>query len=218
MEQNIHSDNDNSIVFPPFDLSTKRINFGNGSARVTTITYKIRYYPHHVTLLKSIVIQTSIFDPITPSNYHIHFIPHELIQTTDTTTVNNQIIQQNKFLEQTGLVPILNIHPNIMNTGLKKQIIAIPFVSGLEPAHLTEKSGKLLLLVNKSQKDNTRTAIDQIINDIIFPDSKIERPSRANRHNINTPLVTYAADLQKANTTSTIQFHNPSQNAVKRNI
>ena len=41
------------IVFPAFDLSTKRIRFGNSSNRVTTITYEIKFHPAYSTMLKS---------------------------------------------------------------------------------------------------------------------------------------------------------------------
>ena len=84
-------------------------------------------------------IQASTLDPIPPSDSNIYFIPHGLIQTTDAAIVKNQITQQNKFLEQTALVPILNIHHDIINSGLKESLLAIPSVIGLEPTYLTEK-------------------------------------------------------------------------------
>ena len=56
------------IFFFAFDLSIKRIDFWNRSARVITIAYEIRCHPHYVTLLKS-----------TFSDSHINFIPHGLI-------------------------------------------------------------------------------------------------------------------------------------------
>ena len=79
------------IVIPDFDLSTKRIGFGNGSNRVTTIAYEIKCHPTHSTLLKSLLIKSSVLDPLQPSNSNIHFIPHGLIQSTDATTVKTQI-------------------------------------------------------------------------------------------------------------------------------
>ena len=91
-----------------------------------------------------------------------------------------------------------------MNSGLTKGVVAIPSVIKIEPTYLTEKSGKWLLLVNKSQKYHTRTAIDQITNDTIFPDFYVDIFGRANWYNINTSLVTYAVTLQKLNTPSTI--------------
>ena len=36
------TDSHQRIVFPAFDLSTKRIGLGNGSNRVTTIAYEIK--------------------------------------------------------------------------------------------------------------------------------------------------------------------------------
>ena len=73
------SGDDNVIVFPVFDLSTKRIGFGNGAIRVTTIAYEVRFHSRHVTLLISILIRVLILDPISPSDSNIHCIPHELI-------------------------------------------------------------------------------------------------------------------------------------------
>ena len=65
-----------------------------------------------------------------------------------------------------------------------------------------------MLLVLKSQKDHTRTSIDQIVNDKILPDFQVDKPGRSNRHNINTSLIIYTAALQKLNAPSTILFHN----------
>ena len=40
---------DNTIAFPAFDLSTKRVEFGNGTTRLTTVAYEIRCHPVHAT-------------------------------------------------------------------------------------------------------------------------------------------------------------------------
>ena len=84
---------DKTIVSLAFDLSTKRVGFGNGTARVTTVAYEIRCHPAHTTLLKTILIQASVLDPVLPSDNHIYFIPYGLLQTTDATTLKNQITQ-----------------------------------------------------------------------------------------------------------------------------
>ena len=39
--------NQHRIVFPAFEVSTKRIGFGNGSNRVTTVAYKVKYHLGH---------------------------------------------------------------------------------------------------------------------------------------------------------------------------
>ena len=89
--------NDKTIVSLAFDLFVKRVGFGNGNSRVTTIASKIRCHLDHATLLKLILIQVSVLDPVSPSDNHIHFILYGLLQTTDATTVKNQISQQNHF-------------------------------------------------------------------------------------------------------------------------
>ena len=164
----------NSITFPAFDLSTKRIGFGNGTNRVTTVAYEVKCHPNHSTILKSLLIKASVLDPLPPSDTNIHFIPHGLIQSTDATTVKNQFTQQNRFLAQTGIIPIFNITDESMNggtNGIKTRLLAIPSVIGIEPTYLTDTTGKWLILVKKSQKDQTRRAIDTVINDTLFPDS-----------------------------------------------
>ena len=166
----------NTIVFPAFDISTKRVGFGNGNARVTTVAYEIRCHLDHATLLKSIFIQVSVLDPISASKNHTHFIPYGLFQTTYSFTVKNQIIQQNRLLDQTGIVPILKFAKDTMTSGLKERLDALPSIIGLEPPYLTEKSGKWLVVVKKSQKDQTRNDIDQIINDATFSDSPVDKP------------------------------------------
>ena len=124
---------DNAIVFPAFDL--------NGTAKVTIVAFEIHFHSAHTTLIKSIFIQSSVLNPVPPSDNHIHFIPYGRLQTTDATTVKNLITQQNRFLAQTGIVPILNITPNIMNSGLKERLPAITSVIGRKQTYLTVKSG-----------------------------------------------------------------------------
>ena len=77
----------------------------------------LTYLPN-VWVLKSILIQESVIDFIPPYDKYIHFIPYGLLQTTDATTVKI-ITQQNRFLAQTGIVPILNITLDTMKSGLK---------------------------------------------------------------------------------------------------
>ena len=90
-------EHNNSITFPAFDLSTKRIGFGKGTNRVTTVAYEVKCHLSHSTILKSFLIKASVLDPLPPSDKNIHFIPHGLIQSTDATTVKNQLTQQNRF-------------------------------------------------------------------------------------------------------------------------
>ena len=73
------SEQDKSITIPVFDLSTKRIGFGNGTNRVTTVVYEVKCHPAHSTILKSLLIKASALDPLPPSDTNIYFIPHGLI-------------------------------------------------------------------------------------------------------------------------------------------
>ena len=134
------------ITFPAFDLSTKRIGFGNGTKRVITVAYEVKCHPTHSTILKSLLIKASVLDPLPPSDTNIHFIPRGLIQSTDATTVKNQLTPQNRFLAQTGIIPIFNINEESTNggtnNGIKTRLLAISSVIGIEPTYLTETSEK----------------------------------------------------------------------------
>ena len=45
-------DQNESIVFPDFDLSTPKVGFRNAANRVTTIVYEVKYHPEHMSLFK----------------------------------------------------------------------------------------------------------------------------------------------------------------------
>ena len=104
------------------------------------------------------------------------------------------------------------------NNGIKKYLLAIPSVIGIELTYLTKSSEKWLVLAKKSQKYQARRAIGIVINEMFFLDSQTERLVRSNIHNINSSLVTYAAALQKESTPSTIKFLQPPQNTYTRQI
>ena len=127
------------------NMRWKRIGFGNGTNRVTTVAYEVKCHPAHSTILKSLLIKASVLDPLPPSDTNIHFIPHGLIQSIDATTVKNQLTQQNRFLAQTGIIPIFNINKDSMNggtnNGIKTRLFAIPSVISIKPTYLTETTG-----------------------------------------------------------------------------
>ena len=105
-----------------------------------------------------------------------------------------------------------------MNSGIEIRLLEIPSVIGLEPTCLTKSSAKWLLVVEKSEKGQARRAIDNVINETLFPDSQTERPGRSIKYNIHSSLVIYVATLQKDSTPSTIRFINSPQNSYKRPI
>ena len=128
------------ILSPGFDLSTKRIGFGNGPKRVTTIRYESKCHSAQSIMLKSLLIKSSILEPIQLSDSNIHFIPHGLIQSTNSTTIKHQITPQNFFLTPTGIVSIFNIPETTMNFNIKTRLLAIPSVIGLKSICLTKSS------------------------------------------------------------------------------
>ena len=88
------TDNQQRIVFPAFDLSTKRIGFGRESNRVITIAYEIECHPAHSTQLKSLLIKASVLDTILPSDSNIHFFPTAL------SNLQTQLLLKTKLLNK----------------------------------------------------------------------------------------------------------------------
>ena len=87
--------NKDRIIFPAFDLSTKRIEFDNGPNRVTTVAYEVKCHPAHATILKSLFIKLSVLDALPPSDTNIYSTPNDSIQSTDAITVKTQSTQYN---------------------------------------------------------------------------------------------------------------------------
>ena len=65
------------IVFPAFDISIKKVGFGNGLNRVTTISNEIKYQPTHVSLLNFFQTKAYISDLLPTSHsksiYRYHY-------------------------------------------------------------------------------------------------------------------------------------------------
>ena len=151
------SENQQRIVFPTFELSTKKIGIDNGSNRVTIIAYEIKCPPAYSALLKSLLVKSFVLNPIQPSNPNIHFIPQDLIQSTNATTIKTQITQQNRFLAQTGIVPIFNIPETTLNSGIKTHLLDIPSIIGLESNQITKSSEKWLVVVKEIESASTES-------------------------------------------------------------
>ena len=107
---NIHSDDFDSIQLLAFDLSTKKIEFGNGKRRVTVTTFKFKYHPNDALILKSLFCRLSASDDKVPSNNHIHFVVYGLPQYTSSELYRSQIIKQNTFLHNIAVIPIVNMY------------------------------------------------------------------------------------------------------------
>ena len=88
----LEKDINNQIIFPAFDLSTKKVGFGNSSHRVKTIAYEVKCHPDHIALLNVFLTRVSILYKTPSSDSTIHFIPYGLINISDSNTIKHQII------------------------------------------------------------------------------------------------------------------------------
>ena len=180
-------DINNQITFPDFDLSTKKVGFGNSPHHVTTIAYEVKCHPDHSALLRVLLTRTSVLDKTPPSDSTIHFIPYGIINVSDSNTVKHQIIQQNQFIHNTTIIPIHNIDENTMYSGLKDKLENLPSVTNIERTYLSYVR-KMARNYHKETKRIGETWHRQPHQQHNIPPS-IERPGRSNRYNINTVLV-----------------------------
>ena len=162
-------DINNQIIFPAFDLWTKKVDFGNSPHRVTTIAYEVKCHPDHSALLKVLITRASILDKTLPSDSTIHFIPYGLINVSDSNTVKHQNIQQNYFIHNTTIIPIHNIDKYTMYSGLKEKLENLSSITNIEKISLSSTSGKWLVITSKPKKEQARHDIDDLINNTTFP-------------------------------------------------
>ena len=155
-------DKNDMIIIPAFDISTKKVGFGNSTGQVTTIVYEIKYNPDHSSLLKILMCRSSSIGQVTtidfeikchpdhasllkiplcrssvpddtlPSNDDIRFIPYGLTQETDENTVKQKIIKHNNYINRITIISIFNINPDVMLNGLGQTIVDIPSVIVLD--------------------------------------------------------------------------------------
>ena len=89
---NLHSEEFEPIQLPAFDLSTKKIGFGNGKRRVTTTAFEVKCHPDDALILKHLFCRLSTSDDKALSNNHIHFVAYGLPQYTSSEFYRSQII------------------------------------------------------------------------------------------------------------------------------
>ena len=66
------------IQLPAFDLSTKKIEYGNGKRIVTTAAFEVKCHLDDALILKYLFCRLSASDDKVPSNSHIYFVAYGL--------------------------------------------------------------------------------------------------------------------------------------------
>ena len=73
-----HDENDEwkEIVFPVFDLHMRRISFGNGDKRISTIIFEVRCHPDNASILKTLLSRISSDEKNPSSEETVHFVSY----------------------------------------------------------------------------------------------------------------------------------------------
>ena len=192
----IHSEEFEPIQLSAFDLSTKKIGFGNGKIRVTTTAFEVKCHPDDAVILKRLFCRLSASDDKVPSNNHIHFVAYGLPQYTSSDLYRSQIIKQNTFLHNIAVIPIVNIESDVMYAGLYQKLLSQPSITGIEETHLTHTNGKWLIVTTKKTKEQAQRDIDSLISNSEIPTSIENPPGRTSKAHTHADYISYADMLQ----------------------
>ena len=207
----IHSEEFEPIQLSAFDLSTKKIGFGNGKIRVTTTAFEVKCHPDDAVILKRLFCRLSASDDKVPSNNHIHFVAYGLPQY-----YCSQIIKQNTFLHNIAVIPIVNIESDTIYNGLYQKLLSQPSITGIEETHLTHTSGKWLIVTTKKTKDQAQRDIDSLISNSEISTSLENPPGRTSKVHTHADFISYAAMLQGYTLKYNEAMTDPPQSSNKR--
>ena len=66
------------IQLPAFDISMKRVGYGNRNRRVSTMAFEVKCHPDNASILKRLLCRASASDDKPPNNDNIHFVAYGL--------------------------------------------------------------------------------------------------------------------------------------------
>ena len=119
------TDNQKNTI-PAFDLYSKVIDDSNGNERVTTFVCEIRISPNNTKLLKNLLCNF-----LNEGDSNLRFVPYGIQSLSKQGTMKNIIFQHNMFLQNTTIVPIININENDKEY-VKKLFESSLYFSGFE--------------------------------------------------------------------------------------
>ena len=151
------------IVFPAFDLHMRRISFGNGNKRISTIAFEVRCHPDNASILKTLLSRISSDDK-TPVSYG-------LIQYFSPECYRHQIIMNNNFLHKVAIIIIFNNDSKIMYSEILPSLKQDTRFKGIERIHSTDSDGKWIIITTKASKEAAIVIIDSLIEKISAPNT-----------------------------------------------
>ena len=208
------------IQLPAFDISMKRMGYGNGKRRVLTMAFEVKCHPDNESILKRLLYRASTSDDKPPNNDNIHFLVYRLPQYTSSELYRTQILKQNSFLRNIAIIPIVNIDPDVMYNDLHYKLVtsSSSSITGIEETRLAYTKGKGLIVTTKKMKHTAQLKIDKIINEGEIPISNENPPGRIVSTNNHQDFITYADMLKRDKKTYNDNMMNPPPPSQKRPI
>ena len=125
-----------------FDISMKRVGYGNGRRRVSTMAFEVKCHPDNASILKRLLCRASGSDDKPPNNDNIHFVAYELPQYISSELYRTQILKENNFLHNIAVITIVNIDPDVMYNELHYKLLTSPSITGIEKTQRIHSKGK----------------------------------------------------------------------------
>ena len=151
----------NELLIPAFDIYHKTVEKGNGSNRISTTDFDIRYNPKDSFLLKTLLARCS--------EDHINnfaFILYGLLQMTNVETYRRNNIFQNNYIALMVIIPIYGVTKTAMTDKVEEKLLQVAGISGVEDTHLYLDKGKWIVITNKTYKTQVKKEVDRILRNI----------------------------------------------------
>ena len=196
----------------------KRVGYGNGRRRVSTMAFEVKCHPDNASILKRLLCRASGSDDKPPNNDNIHFVAYELPQYISSELYRTQILKENNFLHNIAVITIVNIDPDVMYNELHYKLLTSPSITGIEETHLTHSKGKWLIVTIKKMKLAAQLEIDNNINEGEILMSNENPPGRIVSTNNHQDFIRYTDMLKGDKQTYNDNMMNPPPSSQKRPV
>ena len=175
----------------------KRVGYGNGKSRVSTMAFEVKFHPDNASILKRLLCRASASDDKPPNNNNIDFVAYGLPQYTSSKLYRTQILDKNNFLHNMAVIPIVKIDPDVMYNDLYYKLLTSPSITIIEETHHTHPKGKWLIVTTKKMKPKAQLEIDKITNEGEIPMTNENPPGRIVSTNNHQDFITYTYMLKE---------------------
>ena len=107
----------------------KRVGYGNGNRRVSTMAFEVKCHRDNASILKRLLSRASASDDKPPNNDNIHFVAYGLPQYTSSELYRTQILKKNNLLYNISVIPIVNIDSDVMYNDLHYKHLTSPSIT-----------------------------------------------------------------------------------------